>query len=122
MCAFFVPTPEGEIKQPGRGDNRQIEQTSGHGAAPDWFLPFVQHLFGQQADALRKRSPGTGARTAADEIVHFVEAASRKGKITASPVFEFGVSKTVAGRIVVMGDAAHMASPMTAAGAHTGMK
>ena len=32
------------------------------------------------------------------------------------------MSKTVAGRIVVMGDAAHMASPMTAAGAHTAME
>lgn len=121
MCAWFIPTPEDEIRQPqSRGDNRQMEQTSGHGAAPEWFLPFVRALFGERADTDRKRSPGT--KSAADEIVKFAEAAARKGKITASPVYEFGASKSVVGRIVLMGDAAHMASPMTAAGAHVGMK
>lgn len=120
MCAFFVPTPEDEIRKSKAGDNRQIEQTTGHTSAPDWFLPFVRQLFGEHADGARKRSPGTG--TAADEIVKFTEAAARKGKITACPVYEFGISKTVAGRVCVIGDAAHMASPMTAAGAHVGMK
>lgn len=117
MCAFFVPTPEREVTPPKRGDNRQIEQVAGHGNAPEWFLPFVRRLFGEHAERARKRSPGT--TTAADDLVRFAETAATKGKITASPVYEFGVSKTVNRRIVVMGDAAHLASPMTAAGAHT---
>lgn len=121
MCAWFVPTPEVEIKKPGCGDNRQIEQVSGHGNAPEWFLPFVKKLFGQNSESMRRRSPGTDGRTAADEILRFAAAAATKGKITASPVFEFGASRTVNGRIVLMGDAAHMASPFTAAGAHTAM-
>lgn len=123
MCAFFVATPESEIRQPKRGDNRQIEQTTGPAAAPEWFLPFVRELFGQSADAAgrRKRSP-LAQESARDEIVRFVEAAAAKGKITAHPVFEYGVERTVEGRIVVIGDAAHMASPMTAAGAHYAMK
>jgi len=123
MCAFFVPTPEAEITPPKRGDNRQIEQVAGHGNAPPWFLPFVRRNFGRHAEHARKRSPGT--RSPADDIVRFAEAASTStnGKITASPVYEFGVSTScVAGRIVVMGDAAHLATPMTAAGAHTAVE
>ena len=121
MAAWFVPTPEAEIKLPGSGDNRQIEQVSGNGNAPSWFLPFVKALFGRRSEAIRRRSPGTDGRSAADEIVHFAEACHNKGKITASPVFEFGASRTVNQRVVLMGDAAHMASPFTAAGAHTAM-
>ncbi|MDC0525892.1 hypothetical protein OAO87_02740 [bacterium] len=115
MCAIFVPTPESEISPPKRGDNRQIEQVSGHGNASYWFLPFVRHNFGRHAEHARKRSPGTSSP--ANDIVCFAEAASTNGKITASPVYEFGLSTCVAGRIVVIGDAAHLATPMTAAGA-----
>jgi len=121
MAAWFVPTPEAEIKRPGGGDNRQIEQVSGNGNAPKWFLPFIKALFGQRAEAIRRKSPGTDGRSAADEIVRFAEAAATKGKITASPVYEFGASRVVNGSVVLMGDAAHMASPFTAAGAHTAM-
>lgn len=110
MSAFFVATPEDEIKPPERGDNRQLSQTSGaKGECPEWFLPFVRRLF---------------ARHAGGQVLKFTEAALEgKGnnKITPSPVFEFGVNRTVSGRVVVMGDAAHMASPFTAGGAHTAM-
>ena len=52
-------------------------------------------------------------------IVRCCEAASQKGKITPTPVFEFAASRTVCGHIILVGDAAHMCSPRTAAGAHT---
>lgn len=107
MCALFVATPEDEIRQPQRGDNRHVSQTSAPSEVPNWFLPFVRYHFAQHADG---------------EIVRFFEAAARKGKITPSPVFEFGTQQNVAGRIVIIGDAAHMPSPMTALGAHTAME
>ncbi len=44
-----------------------------------------------------------------------------KGKITPQPLYEFMADKVVNGRLILMGDAAHMASPRTAAGAHTGI-
>lgn len=103
-CGFFIATPESEIKSPERGDNRQISQTKGTGRAPYWFLPFVRHHFGCHADG---------------EIVNFTEAAACKGKISPHPVFEFAASRTVIGRIILMGDAAHLSTPWTAAGAHT---
>mmetsp|Transcript_691 Transcript_691/g.1258 ORF Transcript_691/g.1258 Transcript_691/m.1258 type:complete len:412 (-) Transcript_691:397-1632(-) len=104
-CGFFIATPESEIRLPERGDNRQVSQVrSTKAREPDWFLPFVRHFFGKYVNG---------------EIMRFSEAASSKGKISPNPVFEFAVSKTVTGRIVVLGDAAHLSTPWTAAGAHT---
>ena len=43
----------------------------------------------------------------------------QEGKITGQPLYEFASSKVVNGRLLLCGDAAHMASPRTAVGAHT---
>jgi 2-polyprenyl-6-methoxyphenol hydroxylase-like FAD-dependent oxidoreductase len=40
-------------------------------------------------------------------------------EIAPLPQYEFATSRVVNGHCVLVGDAAHMASPMTAAGAHT---
>ncbi|KAK3269231.1 hypothetical protein CYMTET_22317 [Cymbomonas tetramitiformis] len=106
-CGFFVATPESEIAQPENGDNRQVQATRAWARVPDWFLPFIRHFFGKYVNG---------------EIVRFTEAAVSKGKIAPNPVFEFATSKTVAGRIVLIGDAAHLSTPWTAAGAYTAMK
>lgn len=71
---------------------------------PEWFLPFVRQHFGHIDN---------GA------ILTCCKAAVRTDKVTPTPVFEFAASQTVSGRIIVLGDAAHMCSPRTAAGAHT---
>jgi 2-polyprenyl-6-methoxyphenol hydroxylase-like FAD-dependent oxidoreductase len=108
-CGFFVATPESEIASPATaatGDNRQVEATRSWSVVPDWFLPFIRRMFGQYVDG---------------EIVRFSEAAARKGKIAPNPVYEFAASKTVAGRVVAIGDAVHLATPWTAAGAHTAL-
>merc|ERR1711959_229435 len=102
-CGFFIATPEREVRRPERGDNRQVAQTETQ-RAHDWFLPFVRKMFGKHAGG---------------EIVRVTEAAASKGKITPHPVFEYATSSTVAGHIVVLGDAAHLSTPWTAAGAHT---
>merc|ERR1711998_26220 len=104
-CGFFIATPEAEIRRPERGDNRQVSQVAKESRTPSWFMPFVQRFFGKQADG---------------QIARFTEAAASKGKISdGQPVFEYAASKTVAGRVVVIGDAAHLSTPWTAAGAHT---
>ena len=136
MAALFVATPEEEIRPPRWGDNRQVtqtteqpaEQAAGQAAAQestpgaadwqDWFLPFVRRLFGRDTHHVRL---GDVPPTRRGEVARFFEAASSKGKVTPSPVYEYAASNTVAGRVVVIGDAAHMCSPMTALGAHTAM-
>merc|ERR1711998_278517 len=103
-CGFFVATPEDEIVRPESGDNRQVQATRAWTQVPDWFLPFIRTKFGKYVDG---------------EIVRFTEAAASKGKIAPNPVYEFAATQTVTGRVVVLGDAAHLSAPWTAAGAHT---
>merc|ERR1712070_67043 len=104
-CGFFIATPEGEVRRPERGENRQLSSVK-HQEKPEWFLPFIRQTFGHHANG---------------EIVRFTEACDHKGKIAPSAVFEYAASKMVAGHIVVVGDAAHLATPWTAAGAHTAL-
>ena len=60
------------------------------------FLPFVQRFFGEHANG---------------EIMRFTEACASKGKIAPSPIFEYAAEQTVSGRIVCIGDAAHLSTP-----------
>jgi len=103
-CGFFIATPEDEIAPPESGDNRQVQATRAWSEVPSWFQPLIQRLFAEFADG---------------DIVRFTEAAASKGKIAPNPVYEYAAKKTVAGRVVLMGDAAHLSTPWTAAGAHT---
>merc|ERR1711959_170931 len=56
-----------------------------------------------------------------NELEHFWKTVALKGKIAQHPVWEFAANRVVSGRIVLMGDAAHMASPRTGSGAYTAM-
>jgi 2-polyprenyl-6-methoxyphenol hydroxylase-like FAD-dependent oxidoreductase len=67
-------------------------------------MPFVRRVF--------RRHPA---------VVRWLEVAHVKGKITPQPLFEFKADRVTNGRLILIGDAAHMASPRTAAGAHTGI-
>mmetsp|Transcript_70336 Transcript_70336/g.198454 ORF Transcript_70336/g.198454 Transcript_70336/m.198454 type:complete len:374 (+) Transcript_70336:49-1170(+) len=107
VCGAFIATPEAEVRTPEAG-------TSRHGAAeakehrgnsvPDWFLPLYREKFGAHARG---------------ELVRLMEAILAKGKVSPHPQFEYAADAVTAGRVVVVGDAAHMASPRTAVGAHT---
>merc|ERR1712232_1484706 len=109
MGGVAIATPEDEIKRPEAGASR-------HGASerdkaweeemglPDYFLPLYRRLFGKQEGG---------------ELVRLVEAIISKGKFTPHAQFEYGAEKVTAGRVILVGDAAHMASPRTAVGAHT---
>jgi len=95
-CGIYMNMPEHMVSAPVR--NRQI---GGHRVTIEpWFLPFVTELFGERN-------------------AKFWKDCTDKGKVTPHPVWEFATDKAVRGRVLLLGDAAHMASPRTGAGAHT---
>lgn len=106
MGGLAVGTPESEVVPPEDGASRHTEVTPANAELPSWFMPFVRRQF---------------AHHAGGEVLKWLELCALKGKITPQPLYEFGADKVVAGRILMIGDAAHMASPRTAAGAHTGI-
>jgi 2-polyprenyl-6-methoxyphenol hydroxylase-like FAD-dependent oxidoreductase len=107
MGGTLVSSPESEAlsatEATQAGANRQTAG-SDTSTVPAWFLPFYRKHFG----SLR-----------GGELSRAMEAAARFGKIAPLPQYEFATSRVVNGHCVLVGDAAHMASPMTAAGAHT---
>lgn len=107
MGGTTVAKPEAELERPppARGANRQAEDDTVVTKLPDWFLPFYRRHFG---------SIQGGA------IARVMEAAARHGKITPNALYEFASSRVVSGRLVLIGDAAHMASPRTAVGGACG--
>ncbi len=98
-CGIYMMTPESEVAPPTR--NRQVT-SSKTDELPDWFIPVVRALFGNRNAA-------------------FWEACAAHGKVSAHGVWEFAADVVVNNRIVLLGDAAHMASPRTGAGAYTAM-
>jgi 2-polyprenyl-6-methoxyphenol hydroxylase-like FAD-dependent oxidoreductase len=105
----FIETPEADVTQYW---NKATDGASRHGTTasaskvrkmPDWLLKHFQMHF---ADA-----PG---------LVELMECMKEYGEVTPHPQYEFGaVERVHRGRVVIIGDTAHMASPRTAVGAHT---
>lgn len=98
-CGFYMAMPESEVEKPTK--NRQVS-TQNFKQIPDWFLPFIDHLFDKPT-------------------LKFWENAIRFGKVSPHPVWEFVTETVVKNRILLLGDAAHMASPRTGAGAYSAM-
>lgn len=119
MGGTTVPAFEKTVQKPSNGENRQAgasdNAASGSGLLTDAvsaqqqkeFLELFRSSFGQHENG---------------ELLRAMEAAASRGKITPTPQFEFGATSVIRGRIVLVGDAAHMASPRTAAGAHTALQ
>ena len=107
MGGTLVSSPESEAlsysEATQAGANRQTA-TDASSTLPDWFLPFYRRQFGSLERG---------------ELYRAMEAAAKFGKIAPLPQYEFAASRVVNGRCVLVGDAAHMATPMTASGAHT---
>ena len=104
---IYVATPEAEVQPPTR--NRQVVSGSaataaggGGGGVPVWFVPFVRALFGERN-------------------AQYWAACATHGKVSAHPVWELAADRVVHRRLALLGDAAHMASPRTGAGAYTAM-
>ena len=106
MGGTLVSSPESEAlgyaESTQAGANRQA--SSDASTVPAWFLPFYRKHFGSVHHG---------------ELYRAMEAAAKLGKIAPLPQYEFTASRVVNGHCVLVGDAAHMASPMTASGAHT---
>jgi 2-polyprenyl-6-methoxyphenol hydroxylase-like FAD-dependent oxidoreductase len=98
-CGVYMAMPESAVEKPTR--NRQVS-TQNFKQIPDWFLPFIEHLFDKPT-------------------LKFWETAVQHGKVSPHPVWEFVTNKVANNRILLLGDAAHMASPRTGAGAYSAM-
>ena len=98
-CGVYMAMPESEVERPSR--NRQLGRAAMR-QVPDWFLPFIEMLFDQRSTLFWR-----------DCIAH--------GKVTQHAVWEFAAERVVHERVILLGDAAHMASPRTGAGAYTSM-
>jgi len=97
----YMAMPEADVKAPHK--NRQAaDQESSMKVVPEWFVPLTKTLFG-------------------DRNGRFWQTCVDKGKVTPHPIWELSVSKAVKGRLLLLGDAAHMASPRTGAGARNAM-
>jgi 2-polyprenyl-6-methoxyphenol hydroxylase-like FAD-dependent oxidoreductase len=104
MCGTFVATPpeEAEAMRPQTSEGRHAPE--GHHGEADWFIPFYRQQFGQHAGG---------------ELVRLFDAVKSKGQLRPRAQYEQAVDRVSAGCLLLLGDAAHMATPRTAAGAHT---
>ena len=92
-----VPSDAAAAAAPGRRfEGRQV--VSARHVPPVWFLPLVHRLFGS-------------------EWAELWRTVATLGKFSPHPVYEHCTHAAVAGRVVLLGDAAHMASPNTGSGA-----
>ena len=101
---FYLRMPEDEVARPASGAARQVGEKKR--ALPDWYLPLYEKLW---------------SHVNGGELVRLWRAMATHGKITQHAVWEFCADRVVNGRVVIIGDAAHMASPRTGAGAYTGL-
>ena len=102
----FVATPESDVEKYW---NKDKDGQSRHGSSqknsvvPDWFLSHMKQHFSN-----------------VPHLVPLMEQIVQKGELTPHPQYEFGnIDQVHKGRVLLLGDAAHMASPRTAVGAHT---
>lgn len=98
-CGVYMAMPEEEVEAPTK--NRQVK--AGMREVPDWFVPFVRKFFGKSN-------------------AKFWEQCAKVGKVSPHAVWELASDRVVNQRVLLLGDAAHMASPRTGAGAYTAMR
>lgn len=109
VCGAVVATPESEVLKPAAGASRhgtedKLLRERHNASLPHWFLPLYREKFGHMEGG---------------QLARLFETVAAKGEVKMHPQFEFGAQQVTNGRVVVVGDAAHMASPRTAVGAHT---
>jgi 2-polyprenyl-6-methoxyphenol hydroxylase-like FAD-dependent oxidoreductase len=107
----FLATPETDLSRywnqekdgnARHGNDDGIKSDNNNKSIPAWFLTHMTKHFGD-----------------VHGVVPLIEHMMKDGEIKAHPQYEFGANQVHRGRVVLLGDAAHMASPRTAVGAHT---
>jgi 2-polyprenyl-6-methoxyphenol hydroxylase-like FAD-dependent oxidoreductase len=98
-CGVYMAMPQALVERPGT--NRQVSERVMK-EVPAWFVPFVRTVLGPSN-------------------AKFWEECSKVGKVSPHAVWEFAADRVVNQRIMLLGDAAHMSSPRTGAGAYTAM-
>jgi 2-polyprenyl-6-methoxyphenol hydroxylase-like FAD-dependent oxidoreductase len=107
----FVATPEAQASKYWDKDKDGASRHGGsnddkgnkEAAVPSWFLTHMTRQF--------EHVP---------HLVSLVQQIVEQGELQPHPQYEFGnIDKVHKGRVLLLGDAAHMASPRTAVGAHT---
>jgi 2-polyprenyl-6-methoxyphenol hydroxylase-like FAD-dependent oxidoreductase len=104
----IVATPESDLSQfwdkEKDGKSRHVSSHD-NSVVPYWFLAHMNKHFGH-----------------IPELISLVEHVIENGELKPHPQYEFGdIDSVHKGRVVLVGDAAHMGSPRTAVGAHTGI-
>ncbi|KNC77017.1 hypothetical protein SARC_10509 [Sphaeroforma arctica JP610] len=103
-----IPTNHGEVHSFNESFIKEEKAIGKHAyairrrAVPNWFIPFIYQVFGE-------------------ETAFFWSQCAKYGKVTPHTVWEFVADRVVNGRVILLGDAAHLASPTTSAGAYTAM-
>jgi 2-polyprenyl-6-methoxyphenol hydroxylase-like FAD-dependent oxidoreductase len=103
----FIAKPESELSNLGWSKSKdgkaRHHSDNSCSSTPDWFLPHMKKYF--------SHVPG---------LIPLVEQIAQRGQLKPHPQYEFGnIEQVHNGRVMILGDAAHMASPRTAVGAHT---
>ena len=116
MGGTALACPESDVTKPSSTENRQMAGLQVDSAdAATILLQQQQHQFLSNF----KRNFGQHEH---GELLRVMETAAARGKITSLPQYEFAARRVVNGHLILIGDAAHMASPRTAAGAHTAVQ
>jgi 2-polyprenyl-6-methoxyphenol hydroxylase-like FAD-dependent oxidoreductase len=104
----IVATPESDLpkfwNKENDGKSRHVSSHK-NSVVPTWFIKHMRTHFSHIPN-----------------LVTLVEHIIENGDLKPFPQYEFGnIDQVHKGRVVLVGDAAHMASPRTAVGAHTGI-
>lgn len=127
FVAYPIPTPEGRVEEHARSINW------------GWYFPLREAAMRRLYDAELTDAPHAIGRlvmppawieTLTTEALQrwpgwarrLVEASTRRGLLAPHPVYEYRPTQLHAGRIVMAGDVAHQASPITGAGARMGIE
>jgi len=136
-CGVYMPMPESEVLPPSR--NRQVAGDNAMKTVPAWVRKHSRpRLLPVSAPTtpVSHATTATSVATTPSFLSQFVPlvrelfaakneafwaACVANGKVASHPVWELAADRVVKGRVLLLGDAAHMASPRTGAGAYTAM-
>ncbi|HEU4412210.1 MAG TPA: FAD-dependent monooxygenase [Polyangiaceae bacterium] len=125
FVAYPIPGPGGESSPEARSLNWGLYVPLDDAALRD--------LAGAEADAPHAIDRSTAPAAAAFALAeaergplprwarHLIEASTARGSIAPHPVYDYIAGALVDGRVVLAGDAAHLASPITGSGARMAM-